>query len=213
MGAHERAILHRPGHRTAPHMPAVHSTGDNALVQWARAGNQDAFEELVQRYQRQIYALTKRMMGNDADAEDLTQESFIRAYRNIGRTQPDLNFCAWVHRIASNACLDALRRRKRIAWQPWDDAYKETLLPGTQPDNPETIAIANEERADVQRVLNRMSSRYRLALLLREYQGMSTAEIGEVMGTSRSAVKSILFRARQEFRDICAGDNDKQPVA
>jgi RNA polymerase sigma-70 factor, ECF subfamily len=168
---------------------------------------------LVRRYQRQIYALTNRMMGNRNDADDLTQECFIRAYKNLGRTRPDLNFCAWIHRIASNACLDALRRRKRIAWQPWDDAYNETLLPGTQPDNPETIAIANEERTDVQRVLNRMSSRYRLALLLREYQGMSTAEIGEVMGTSRSAVKSILFRARQEYRDICARELDIPPVA
>jgi RNA polymerase sigma-70 factor (ECF subfamily) len=185
--------------RVAVKEPGV-SADEDLLVSQAKAGSQEAFEALVQRYERQIYAFTYRMMGNPDDAFDLTQECFIRAYKNIDRTNAELNVSAWLHRIASNACLDQLRRRKRIRWLPWESSKYEPLLNNHPSDNPERVAVAMENVLDVQRVLDALSERNRQALVLREYEGMSTREIGEIMGLSRSAVKSVLFRAREEFR-------------
>jgi RNA polymerase sigma-70 factor (ECF subfamily) len=168
----------------------------------AKEGDQAAFEVIFQRYERQIYGFIYRMMGNAEDANDLTQECFIRAYRALAQTSPDLNVSAWLHRIASNACLDVLRRRQRIRWLPWESHKHEHLLHGKPLDDPERNAISNETQVTVQRVLNLMSARNRMALVLREYEGMSCEDIGEVMGLSRSAVKSVLFRGREEFRKV-----------
>jgi RNA polymerase sigma-70 factor (ECF subfamily) len=185
---------------------------EDLLVSQAKAGSQEAFEALVVRYERQIYAFTYRMMGNPDDAFDLTQECFIRAYKNLGRTNAELNVSAWLHRIASNACLDVLRRRKRIRWLPWDAGKHEPMLGSHPGDDPERVALAGENTSDVQLVLGAMSPRNRQALILREYEGMSTQEIGEVMGLSRSAVKSVLFRAREEFRQVYAQTIGLPPV-
>lgn len=175
---------------------------EEVLVSQAKAGDQAAFEAIVQRYERQIYAFTYRMMGNPDDAFDLTQECFVKAYRNLAKTNNELNISAWLHRIASNACLDVLRRRKRIRWLPWDTSKHEHMLEPYAGDEPERFTVSQETSSDVQGVLARMSERNRLALVLREYEGLSTREIGEIMGVSRSAVKSVLFRAREEFRRL-----------
>lgn len=181
---------------------SVMSSEEDAWVSRARAGDQAAFEAIFQRYERQIYSFAYRMMGDADDAYDLTQECFIKAYRNLEKTNGDLNVSAWLHRIASNSCLDVLRRRKRIRWLPWDNDRHETLLQPFTPDDPEASVVAAEVQQDVQLILNQMTPRNRLALLLREFEGLSTEEIGEVMGLSRSAVKSVLFRARDEFRKL-----------
>ena len=173
-------------------------------VSRARAGDQAAFESIVQRYQRQIYVYVYRMMGNPDDAADLTQDCFIRAYRSLGRTTEDLNMSAWLHRIASNACLDVLRRRQRIRWMPFDMPKHEHLLEDGGADDPHRNAEAAASSSIVQRTLNRMTPRNRAALILREYEGLSCDEIGEVLGISRSASKSVLFRGREEFRKIYA---------
>ena len=177
---------------------------EESWVSRARAGDQAAFESIVQRYQRQIYAYVYRMMGNPDDAADLTQECFIRAYRNLARTSEDLNMSAWLHRIASNACLDVLRRRQRIRWLPWDMPKHEHLLEDSGADDPHRNAESVESSSIVQLTLNRMTPRNRAALILREYEGLSCDEIGEVLGISRSASKSVLFRGREEFRKIYA---------
>ena len=174
-------------------------------AQWvsrAKEGDQAAFEAIFQKYERQIHGFIYRMMGNAEDANDLTQECFIRAYRALPQTSADLNVSAWLHRIASNACLDVLRRRQRIRWLPWETHKHEHLLHGKPIDDPERNAISNETQVLVQHALTQMSPRNRVALVLREYEGMSCEEIGQIMGLSRSAVKSVLFRGREEFRKI-----------
>ncbi len=181
---------------------AVAPVSEATWVSRAKDGDQAAFEVIFQQYERQIYGFIYRMMGNPEDANDLTQECFIRAYKALAQTSDDLNVSAWLHRIASNACLDVLRRRQRIRWLPWESHKHEQLLHGKPIDDPERRAISNETQASVQRVLNQMSPRNRMALILREYEGMSCEDIGRIMGLSRSAVKSVLFRGREEFRKI-----------
>ncbi len=182
----------------------VMTSEEAAWVARAKAGDQAAFAELFTRYERRIYSFIYRMMGNPEDAFDLTQETFLKAYRALGKTDTELNVNAWLHRIAANACLDVLRRRQRLRWLPWEAPKHDHLLLSTPLDDPERSAISQETRVTVQRVLNKMSHRHRTALILREYEGLSCEEIGEVMGLSRSAVKSMLFRAREEFRRVYA---------
>lgn len=175
---------------------------EDVWVSQAKAGDQAAFEAIVQRYERPIYGFVYRMMGNADDAADLTQECFIRAYRNLGKTNNDLNVSAWLHRIASNACLDVLRRRQRIRWLPWDNTRHEPMLGSVDSDSPEQHVMNSEVSTLVQHTLSRMSPRNRAALIMREYEGMSCDDIGDVLGISRSAVKSVLFRGREEFRKL-----------
>lgn len=193
---------------------SVDLTAEAILINRAKAGDQEAFTVLHQRYERQIYAFVYRQMGDADDAYDLTQDTFVKAYKAIVRTNDTLNFAAWLHRIATNACLDVLRRRQRIRWLPWDTHKHEQMLVSAPIDDPERSALSQETRASVQRVLNRMSHRHRLALVLREYEGLSCQEIGEVMHLSRSAVKSMLFRARDEFRRVyCMTEAPVAPAA
>jgi RNA polymerase sigma-70 factor (ECF subfamily) len=172
------------------------------LIEHARSGDQIAFEALVQRYERRIHAYTYQMLGNSEDVFDVTQETFIRAYKNLPRTSEDLKFSAWLHRIATNACLDLLRRRRHVRWLSWDIERHEHFLEYSPFDDPERVALDGEHRMDVQRVLAAMQPRYRTALLLREFEGLTGREIGAAMGISVPAVKSILFRARDEFRQL-----------
>lgn len=181
---------------------AVAAVDESVWISRAKSGDQEAFEAIFQLYERQIYGFIYRMMGNAEDANDLTQECFVRAYKALSQTTEDLNISAWLHRIASNACLDVLRRRQRIRWLPWESHKHEQLLHGKPLDEPESNALRNETQMTVQQVISQMSPRNRMALILREYEGMSCEEIGQVMGLSRSAVKSILFRGREEFRRI-----------
>ena len=172
------------------------------VVARAKAGDQAAFEAIFDRFERQIHSFIYRMMGDADDACDLTQDCFVRAYKALGRTSDDLNVSAWLHRIAANACLDVLRRRQRLRWLPWEAPKHDHLLVSAPLDDPERSAISREAQVTVQAVLAAMSHRHRAGLVLREHEGLSCEEIGEVMGLSRSAVKSMLFRAREEFRRV-----------
>ncbi len=171
-------------------------------IERARQGDEAAFSAIYERYERPIYSLVYRLMGNPDDAFDITQDVFVKAYKALAKTAPDLNLSAWLHRIASNACMDVLRRRKIVRWLPWDPAVHANITPAAGHDEPERRLDNKETRQQVQAVLNKMNERYRLCLVLREYQDLSCDEIAEVLGTTRQAVKSILFRARDQFREI-----------
>lgn len=176
---------------------------DEALwVERARQGDEAAFAAIYQRYERPIYSLIYRLLGDAEDAFDLTQDVFVKAYKALARTSPDLNLSAWLHRIASNACMDVLRRRKIVRWLPWDPAEHANLTPAKESDEPERNLIQRETTLQVQAVLNKMAENYRLCLVLKEYQDLSCEEIADVMNISRAAVKSQLFRAREQFREV-----------
>ena len=160
------------------------------------------FEELFAQYEQPIYQYVYRLLGDAEDARDFTQDAFIKAYKKLPDTLAKGNFQAqaWLYRIATNVCLDELRHRKLVKWQPWENFV--SLFHPTQiaRDNPERDALQAETRREVERVLERLSPRYRAALILREYHGLGYEEIGDVLGTSRTAVKTLLLRARESFR-------------
>ncbi len=115
-------------------------------VERARSGDAKAFEQLYARYKRPIYAHIYRMMGSVDEANDLTQDTFLRAYRGLANTPPDLNFSAWLHRIAHNLCMDHLRRRQKFRWQPWENQKHDDLLHVSTDDHPEQGGAAARKR-------------------------------------------------------------------
>lgn len=176
---------------------------DAHWLERARIGDTAAFEALLRHYERPLYGYVYHLMGGNADdAADLLQETFIKVYRALPRIPLDVNFPAWLYRVARNCCLDEMRRRRRARWTVWDGSQGDTLTDHMVEADPEHVVLAQEGDSGVLAVLARMSRRNREALILRECEGMSCEEIGAVFGVSRKAVKSMLFRARDEFRRI-----------
>jgi len=175
---------------------------DNQELLWleqARRGDQLAFGKLVQAYQRPVYNLAYRMLGNAAEAEDAAQETFVRMYTKLHTYQPDRKLSSWVLSIASHYCIDRLRRR-RFNWLSLDEEPVAAVLPSGQ-RGPEESALRRETRDEVQTLVDRLAPGYRVPLILRYWHELSYAEIAEVMGLSVQAVKSRLHRARLQLAD------------
>jgi RNA polymerase sigma-70 factor (ECF subfamily) len=169
----------------------------------ARQENVDArFEEIYLQFERPIHLFVYQMLSNQQDAEDVTQETFLRAYRSLRGQPPAKCRKARLYRIATNACLDAVRRKRGIQWTPWESQTHDHNLIASQRDEPEAAATTRETRDDVRAILLKMSGRGRASLLMREVEGMNCEEIGAALGVSRSAAKSTLCRAREEFRSL-----------
>lgn len=164
------------------------------------AGEKHDFEAIFNQYGDAIYSYVYRLMGNAEDAHDFTQDAFLRAYNALGRMPDDLQVRPWLYRIATNICLDELRRRRRIRWTPWEGLVERFWDRPVDEPGPEKVLIAREDAIAVQRVLAELAPRYRSALLLREYQDLSYDQIAESLRTSVGGVKSLLYRAREAFR-------------
>ena len=176
------------------------AVSEAVLIARAQAGDHAAFETIFNQYQTAIYNYIYRLMGSAEDAYDLTQDTFLKAYLALAKTSDDLRVGAWLYRIATNVCLDELRHRKLVKWQPWESFVSLFHPSQVARDNPERDALQEETKHEVEEVLNRLSPRYRAALVLREYHGLGYEEIAQVLGTTRTAVKTLLLRARESFR-------------
>ena len=184
--------------------------GDRELVGRARTHDQQAVEELVHRYQQKAYAIAYHFTGGNAqDAEDLTQEAFLRTFQNLENFRGDSSFYTWFYRILVNVCLDGRRRRRRWAqiFLPWQhDSKDKALSPEERPD-PEAHerslkAISEKELSrDIRKSLKSLPEKQRLAFQLKALNGMSIQEIARIMGTAEGTVKSHLFRATQFLRE------------
>ena len=163
----------------------------------ARRGDQAAFSRLVEAYQRPVYNLAYRMLGNAAEAEDAAQETFVRMYTKLYTYQSERKLASWVLSIASHYCIDRLRRR-RFTWLSLDaeTAIDHPALQAPIP-TPEEAIIQREESQHVQAMLDRLTPEYRGAVVMRYGYDLSYEEIAEAIGASVSAVKSRLHRARE----------------
>ncbi len=169
------------------------------LVERARQGDKAAFEQIYEKYKNTVFTLIYRLLGNMEDAYDVSQEVFTKAFKALPKTDSELNLAGWLHRIASNASMDVLRHRKKLQWLSWDSNF-QTLSNANRYDEPEEHAMEEQTKKQVQNTLNKMHYQYRMCLVLREYMELSYEEIAEVMGVTPGAVKSLLFRAREQFR-------------
>jgi len=158
----------------------------------ALQGDQEAFTRLVSRYQRQIFNLGYRMLGSAEDAEDITQEAFLRAYAALPSFQAGRKFSSWILSIASNLCIDILRRR-RFAWLSLEDV---SFRAASSLEEPPGAALRRERADQVQQLLGRLPEKYRLVVILRYWYDFSYDEIAEATGLSLNTVKTRLHRAR-----------------
>jgi RNA polymerase sigma-70 factor (ECF subfamily) len=170
---------------------------DGDLVARARAGDSVAFERLFERYHAAILNYIHRMVGDRALAEDLTQDAFIKAYRALPGTRPDLAFKAWLYRIATNTAISHLRRRKLVKWIPF--------LSDQDHATDESIERSIGHKHDVEQALAKIPQHYAAALLLRHYQGLSLAETAQALEITENAAKLRLFRARKAFATAYGG--------
>jgi RNA polymerase sigma-70 factor (ECF subfamily) len=189
------------------------ATDDSALeqrqIEAARGGDLAAFNWLVLRYQTRVYNLCYRMLGDPDSAADATQETFISAYKAIGRFKGE-QFRSWLMRIATNACLDMLRSRKRRQAQSLDGSVGEEGDEAAEPlqiadldpsANPESQALRAELVQTIQKGLDTLADDQRIALVLVDVQGMSYEETAIITGANLGTVKSRINRARARMRD------------
>jgi RNA polymerase sigma-70 factor (ECF subfamily) len=174
---------------------------DQELVARTLAGDQQAFAELVETYQRSVYNLTYRMLSNPGEAEDAAQEAFLRAYQHLERYDPDRSFKTWLLSIASNHCIDRLRKR-RLTWLSIDEPLPPHPALNSDAPNPESAAVRTEQEAAIQDLLGDLAPDYRAAVVLRYWYDLSYAEIANTLDTTESAIKSRLYRARQQLAEM-----------
>jgi len=171
-------------------------TNDQERVTRTLAGDQDAFTDLVLDYQRSVYNLTYRMLGDTVEAEDAAQEAFLRAYRNLERYDSQRPFKTWVLSIASHYCIDVIRKR-RLSWLSLDDLLPAQMMAAIENRSAEELAIDAERERSVQELLTLLKPDERAIIILRYWNDLSYEEIAEILETNVGVVKSRLFRARQ----------------
>lgn len=177
---------------------------DTVAVAQARAGDSGAFRVLVERHSRNLFRLAYRMTGHEQDAEDVVQETFLRAYKQLARFDERASFGTWLYRIAANCSLDMIRARKRRSEQQEPAPDERTpdpmqSLPDGSP-TPERLALSGEVERKVAGVLNGLSEMERTAFVLRHYEGMCIDDIGRTLGVQPNAAKHSIFRAVQKLR-------------
>jgi len=188
-------------------------TDEADLIRTARAGDQSAFGRLVMAYQKPVYNLAYRMLGNAAEAEEAAQEAFLRAYTHLRTYDPQRRFSSWLMSIASHYCIDRLRRR-RINWLPLEDEiatpgdsteFAELNMTSASP-NPEAVVAQQEQEAYIQGLLAELSPTDRAAITLHYWYDCSYQEIAETLDLTVSAVKSRLYRARRALAESMGGE-------
>jgi len=189
-------------------VPHPYISQDSPLIERFQQGDSSAFEELFIKYQSKVFNTCYRMLGNYQDASDMAQEVFIRAHKSLRRFRGDSRFYTWLYRIAMNSCINKLKSQKPTLslsdYNISQEHVKQTL--GSSPDrNPLKRLEDKELQRYVQNGINSLSDKYRSAIVLRDIQGLGYQEIAEVLGCSLEAIRSCLYRARQELRKELKG--------
>lgn len=185
---------------------------EGALIRAAQKGDQQAFEQLVRAYDRGVLRVALNLLRSTEDAYDVYQETFLRVYRNLHQFRFDCSFHTWLYRIATNLCLDHLRKRKVRREEPAViesgdgprdrmDSVAENRAQG----DPQRHLLNQQLGARIDAGLRELTAKERMVFELRHYQGLRLRAIGEVLGTTEEAAKTCLFRATQKMR-VALGD-------
>jgi RNA polymerase sigma-70 factor (ECF subfamily) len=173
-------------------------TDELRWIDAAIQGNHEAFAQLVETYKTPVHNIAYRMLRSTAEAEDATQEIFLRAYTKLATYDRQRKFSTWLLSIASNYCIDILRRRRATLVDLDEVAF---ALPSEAP-GPERSALNHEQREAVVRAINQLPDTYRLITVLRYYHDLSYQEIEQITGLTEATVKTRLFRARRQLEDL-----------
>jgi RNA polymerase sigma-70 factor, ECF subfamily len=189
---------------------ALSRVDDNTLIREAQRGNRVAFEDLVRQYDHAVLRLALRLTGSEHDAQDIYQEAFLKAYRNLGSFRFECSFYTWIYRIVTNLCLDHLRKRQvrkeDTAVTVNQEGVEYNLLDHVADEragfNPERDLMRRELGRKIGNALNRLTPRERMVFELKHYQGLKLRTIGEMLSTTEETAKNTLFRATQKLRGV-----------
>jgi RNA polymerase sigma-70 factor (ECF subfamily) len=187
---------------------ALNRADDSQLIREAQRGDRAAFEELVRQYDRAVLRLALHLTGSESDAQDVYQEAFLKAYRNLASFRFECSFYTWIYRIVTNLCLDHIRKRqvrKEDAPVVTDSDGEEYSLLDQVKDarahaNPEHDLMRRELGAKIKLALGKLTPRERMVFELKHYQGLKLRTIGEMLNTTEETAKNTLFRATQKLR-------------
>ncbi|MBD3181133.1 sigma-70 family RNA polymerase sigma factor [Candidatus Poribacteria bacterium] len=171
---------------------------DAELIRLCQEGDMSAFESIFRKHQNRVYNVTYRMMGNQDDAMDMTQDIFVKAYQKIGKFNFKSSFSTWIYRIAVNHCIDELRKRKRNG----QSVPLEEAITKADETTPEKQAVLNDRQQNVWKAINSLKDKDRSIIILRDIEGLSYKEISKVMKCSMGRVKSRIHEARQKLKKI-----------
>jgi RNA polymerase sigma-70 factor (ECF subfamily) len=205
-------------------MTAVTSTvgvelDDKTLVVRCKGGDQDAYRQLVQRYQRKVYGVAFGMLHNAEDAMDVTQEAFIRVHRYIDRFKGTSSFFTWLYRITVNLCIDHLRKVNKAQTVDYDDAIShadegsEQLRPWSADMSPGRAMDRKEMREMIEKALESLSPNHRAVILMREMEGLSYKEMASAMKCSKGTIMSRLFHARRRMQEALGAVMEENKTA
>lgn len=174
------------------------------IVIRAKSGDIEAFEQIVNQYEKKIYNIAYKYVMNEADACDMTQEAFLRVWRGLPDFEMNSGFTTWVYRITANACIDFLRKEKRnrsvsLVFLDDDGEQTETELPDLRSE-PHTITEKREQMEEIESALSELEAEYRTVLVMRVINGFTYAEIAEALSIKEGTVKSRISRARERMR-------------
>ncbi len=175
---------------------------DDELIARTAAGDRDSFDILVRRYQKKVYFLALRMMRNHDDADDMAQETFIRAYRAIGSFKPGCRFFTWLYRICMNLCINELKRGKHLLTESRFEEEEKVLERESETENPLDFSSGRELRRRIDGAIESLSPKYKSVFVLRVLEEMSYEEIAESLDISTGTVMSRLFRARETIQNL-----------
>lgn len=191
---------------------ALSRINDSELIRAAQRGERAAFETLVRQYDQAVLRLALHMTGSDADAHDIYQEAFLKAYRHIGNFRFECSFYTWIYRIVTNLCLDHLRKRQTRKEDPQmvmdSSGQPVDVLERVSDDragaNPERDLMRRELGAKINQALTKLTPRERMVFELKHYQGLKLRTVGEMLNTTEETAKNTLFRATQKLRSALA---------
>jgi len=177
---------------------------DGVIIQQVLSGNGDCFRVLVERYSHSVFRLAFRMTGNESDAEDVVQETFLRAYRSLAQFDSRASFSTWLYRIAANYSLDWLAAKKRRAWQQEQPADEDQPggMPNVKSKDPsvDRLVFSGQIQERLEGAMAELTAQERTAFVLRHYEDQSIEEISAALGVGVSATKNSIFRAVQKLR-------------
>lgn len=189
-----------------------HTIPDEAhFIEQARRGDAGAFARLVEQYQSAVYSVARRMLGDDAEAEDAAQETFLRAYRQLRTYDPHRRFVPWLLSITTHYCVDRLRRRRFAGPSLDDDERWDEQWAADVPD-PDERLLAEDRAAEAQRLLDGLPPNYRAVVVLKYWRDLSVEEIARATGESVSNVKVKLHRARQAMAKAMLRSERGSPI-
>ncbi len=179
---------------------------DDQIVEQIKGKNTRAFHLFVERYQKRLYFMCFDLTGNHHDAEDLSQEVFIKVFRSANQLRANQDILAWLYRIAVNTFLDKKRKRTNRILRFWLDSEDQTIDPvdNKSTSRPDNLTDASLIHNHIQRALTKLSARERAVFVLRHYQDYSLYEISQTLSIAEGTVKSLLFRAAKKLRPLLA---------